>query len=144
MPWFITHLSTVAFLLLFVAVGASSALARHEMKRADQLEMQLKTANAEIDREHRNEVKVGEITNAYETRLIYYSNQLSAARMRKPVCIVSPDFTAGGSYDPAGKSKSLGSMGISSAFLDELIAKGGRYQEQLRALQQAAAAVCGK
>lgn len=39
MSWLIMHVSTVAFLVLFVLAAASSATALHEMKKSAQLEL---------------------------------------------------------------------------------------------------------
>lgn len=143
MSWIITHISTICFLLLFATAAGSATIARHEMTRADLAVDHLKTANAEIDREHENDVKIGAITNEYEKNISVLNGKLAASRLRAAVCIVPSDNASSGSHGAAGKGEPVGSMGISSGFIDELMAEGARYQQQLAQLQRAAAVACG-
>ena len=142
LSWLLRNPSLLVIGLLLISTAGSAALARHEMTKADQLEILLKDAETRLETIVVTQKKLEGISSDYEKNLSLLNHKLSASRLRQSRCIIPTGSITGKPDGATGGNQSMGSVGVPEATMDEFIAEGARYQEQLRALQLAAKEAC--
>lgn len=126
----------VIIILVLSALSAGSVGVAHwQIKQNGVLQTELKNANAEIKRANELQEKWERASHDNQDRITVLNRKLAAVRMQRPVCVIAEGAAVrrpDGSPEP---SQLVGSLGISSAWIDELIAEGERYRSQVIGLQ---------